>query len=93
MDTVVFPEPGLTLPATAAPKRTAYDAGLPAEQSPPPAQEPRRPAYWPLKAMKEAKIAHIHAGGIPQDYSDGQWDVCVKQHQRYLKFTGDEGDL
>ena len=101
MDTMVSPDAGLALPAAAAPKRTAQDAGLPAEQSPPLAQEPRRPAFMPFdsqeaidKAIEEAKIAHIHAGGTPTDYTEGQWTLYVKQQrQRYLKFTSDEGDL
>ena len=46
------------------------------------------------KAIEKAKIAHIHAGGTPQDYSDGQWNLHVKQQrQRYLDFIRDEGDL
>ena len=62
MNTMVCPEAGLTLPASAAPMRTAQDAGLLAEQSPPPSQEPFMPfdSQEALdKAIEEAKIAHI----------------------------------
>ena len=73
MDTMLGPEAALALPVTPAAKRTAQERRAPAEQYPPPAQEPRRPAaFMPFdsqeameKAIVEAKIAYIHAGGTP----------------------------